>query len=177
MTSFLTPWRLVVLILTVAAIGIAPTFWLLWPRWVDSFTYSHGLLVVPICAWLLWEQRHRINAEKFERAYWAAPVLLGLSFVWALSFAASIEIGASATMPLILLVAVTLAAGRRIGSIVAIPILLLYSAIPVWDSINGILQSMTTSAVSIILGVIQVPAFIQGNVVQIPSGVFEIAGL
>lgn len=176
MVSSITPWRLVVLTLVVACVGIAPTFWLLWPKWMDSFTYSHGLLVIPLSAWLLWRERDRINAEPVQRTRWAGLLLLGLLFVWTLSFASSIEIGTSATMPLILLVAVLFAAGSRIAMISAFPVLLLYSAIPVWDYINGILQSTTTAAVTIILDTLQVPAYIQGNVVQIPSGVFEIAG-
>ncbi len=167
---------LVLLALVVAAIGIAPTFWLLWPYWSDSFTYSHGLLILPLSAWLLWEQRVCIDAEPAEPAWWSIPILGALLLAWTLAFAASIEIGTSATMPLILLSAVLLVAGWRISRLAAFPVLLLYSAIPVWDYINVYLQTLTTKAVSIILRIIQVPAFIEGNLVQVPAGWFEIAG-
>jgi exosortase A len=176
MLSALTSWRLVVSTILVTCIGIAPTFVLLWPKWSDSLTYSHGLLIVPLCIWLLWRERDRINAEPIKLTVWAVVPLLAMLFLWSLSFAANIEIGATATMPLILLLAVLLAAGRRIAIRVAFPILLLFSTIPIWDYGNSYLQSMTTSAVAEILGISRVPAFIQGNIVQIPSGSFEIAG-
>ena len=176
MNDSLTSWQLLVLTLVVTCIGIAPTFWLLWPKWMDSFTYSHGLLVVPICIWLLLDNRDRINAEPAEATLWATPVLFGLLLVWIIAFAANIEIGVEALMPLIILSALLLVVGKRITKLAAFPVLLIFSAIPIWDYINGILQSLTTIAVSVILAAIRVPAYIDGNSVQIPSGWFEIAG-
>lgn len=176
MLSGLTPWRLVLLTLAVTCAGIAPTFYMLWPKWSDSFTYSHGLLILPLSAWLLWQLRDRINAEPVKTNWWGSTILVGLLLAWTLAFASNIEVGTSATWPLIMLAAVLLVAGSRIAMLVAFPILLLYSAIPLWDFLNGTLQSLTTTAVAAILALIQVPAFIQGNVVQIPSGVFAIAG-
>lgn len=176
MNSKLTSWRLVAVTVVVTCIGIAPTFWLLWPKWMDSYSYSHGLLVAPMSIWLLWRCRDRINAEPAQMTWWAAPILFLLLLAWIVAFAANIEIGAEASMPLIVLAALVLAAGTQIAKIAAFPVLLIYSAIPVWDHINGALQSLTTIAVAAILAIINVPAHIDGNTVQIPRGWFEIAG-
>jgi len=97
-------------------------------------------------------------------------------FGWTWAFAANIAIGAEALWPLILICSVLAVSGWRAAMKIAVPVLLLYSAIPIWDAINPFLQTLTTKAVAVILQVVGVPAFIQGNFVQIPAGTFEIAG-
>jgi EpsI family protein len=172
----ISPWQLVTASLFVAVLGITPSFILIWPKWTETHTYSHGVLIVLLSAWLLWRQRDRINGTEVRLVPLAGLVLFGLLFGSALAFAANIEIGTEVLMPLTLICTVLFVAGVKIARIAAFPILLLYSAISVWDVINGTLQSWTTGAVTLILGVIQVPSYIEGNIVQIPSGVFKIAG-
>jgi EpsI family protein len=172
----ISPWQLVVATLFIVAIGIAPSLAMIWPKWTGTQTYSHGLLIVLLSAWLLWRQRDRINATEARMFPLAGIVLFGLLMGSALAYAASIEIGTETLMPLTLLAGVLFVAGVGISKIVAFPVLLLYAAVSIWDVINGTLQAWTTSAVTVILKTLRVPSYIEGNFVQIPSGVFEIAG-
>lgn len=172
-------WLIVAATLIVATLALIPTFSLLWDKWsAGDYTqsYSHGVLILPLVAWLVFRQRHniaRIEQRPFKLAF---IVLAGLLFGWTWAFAANIAIGAEALWPLILICSVLAVSGWRAAMSIVVPVLLLYSAIPVWDVINPLLQSLTTMAVALILQVIGVPAFIQGNFVQVPAGTFEIAG-
>ena len=172
----LANWPLLVASLAIASLGIAPAFVSLWPKWWDSFTYSHGLLIVAISLWLIWRQRDAIDNAARETGWRALPLLLAALFVWTLSFAASVEIGVEAMWPAVLWLTAAAVFGMTISRRLFFPIGFLYFAIPVWDLINGALQGATVSAVDWILDLLRVPAWIQGNAVQIPSGNFEIAG-
>jgi len=169
-------WYVVVASLLLASLATLPAYLLLWPYWVDSLSYSHGMLVVPISVWLLWRQKENINAELPRPTYVAIVPLAGLLLLSTFGFAANIEIITTALLPPILLSAVLLVAGVQVTRISAFPVLLLYSAIPVWDLINGALQSATVVAVTVFLRVLNVPAYIEGTFVQIPAGLFEIEG-
>jgi len=172
-------WLIVAGTLTFATVAVFPTLVLLWMKWsAGDYTqsYSHGLLILPLFVWLVFRQRHTI-ANTEQRPFKPAFVLLaGLLFGWTWAFAANIAVGAEALWPLILICSVLAVSGWAATMTIAVPVLLLYSAIPVWDVINPILQSLTTNAVGVTLQVASVPAFIQGNFVQIPAGIFEIAG-
>ncbi len=175
-SSGLANWPILLVCLAVASLGMAPAFVSLWPKWWDSFTYSHGLLIVAISMWLMWRQRDAINDAATEKGWWAIPALLAALFLWTLSFAASVAIGVEALLPAVLWLTVAAVFGLKIALCLIFPIGFLYFAIPAWDLINGVLLAGTVSVVDGILDLLRVPAFIQGNNVQIPSGAFEIAG-
>jgi exosortase/archaeosortase family protein len=59
---------------------------------------------------------------------------------------------------------------------VLFPSLFLIFLIPVWGVLTPILQSISTYAVTFIMGYTGIPTYVEGNFISIPPGVFEIAG-
>jgi exosortase A len=169
-------WPAVLACAAATFVGLAPTFGYLVPAWWNSETYSHGLLVAPICIWLLWRQRHAIPTTPVAPSASALAMLAGAVFLWMMANAASVQVGVENLFPLAVGLGIVAALGWRVGARIAFPVGFLYFATSVWDVINGALQSLTTRVVSVILELVGVPAFIEGNAVQIPSGWFEIAG-
>lgn len=169
-------WPATVICLATTIIGLAPGIAGLWPKWWNSMTYSHGLLVAPLCVWLLWKQKPLIQQATIQPAMWALVPLAAALFVWTLSYAANVEIGVQVLFPAVMLLAIFAMAGYQVAIVAAFPIGFLYFAIPVWDLVNETLRFATVAAVEVVLPIISVPAFITGSVVQIPSGSFEIAG-
>ena len=174
--SVFSSWQLMIATLLLAGVGIAPSLLLIWPKWTGSYTYSHGIPIVVLCGWLIWRQKSLINSIEVRPIPITGVAFLGLLMASTLAYAASIETATELLMPVTLLCAVLFVAGSKIANKVAFPLLLLYSAISIWGVINSTLQSWTTVAVTAILNILQVPNFIQGDFVRIPSGVFEIAG-
>lgn len=169
-------WTLVVLVVAAVCIALAPTFAWLWAKWMGNQTYSHGLVVPLLCAYLLFRERDRLNAQTLRPTWIALVPLVALLFAWSLSFAAGVQLGAEILLPLILLAAILFTSGPTVARLAGLPILLFYSAITIWDYLNPALQKMTVLANDVILGALGVPAFINGNFVEIPSGWFEIEG-
>jgi exosortase A len=157
---------------------------LLWPsiaslivQWedTDSLTYTHGYLIALIGAWLLWRAKP-VAANVVGPNPRALPVLAALSFLWLLAYRSGIEIGHQMLLPLLAWVAVYAALGREVARRCGFAFMYLYFAVPIWDLGNGILQAITVGAVRIVLQLVSVPAYVVGNFVHIPAGVFEIAG-
>ena len=78
-------WRLSWgLALAAAAVGLLSLwpFWdgltEMWGWWIDSPEYSHGLLIPPVAAFLIWQQKDRLERVPFTGSRWGvALVLLG----------------------------------------------------------------------------------------------------
>ncbi len=165
-----------VAIVVVAFAAYAPTVRSLLGEWNDTGhrTYTHGYLVAILAAWLLFRVWQRNQGGAQPCRYALLPlVLLGTAAV--VLQKAGIEIGHQLLLPVLVWVALLAAFGWRIARTTLFPVGYLYFAIPVWTHFNGILQGLTIAAVRLLLRVTGIPAYFEGDRVEIPSGVFEIA--
>ena len=85
-------------------------------------------------------------------------------------------IGQEILLPVLLWGATLTVFGPAAARALAFPLGFLYFAIPIWDFINPFLQAATTAVVGVMLAVTGVPSLVEGNIVTIPAGRFEIAG-
>ena len=172
----------------VAAIvlGIVALYWptvaSLASTWQDTLraTYTHGYLIAALSAWLIWRQRALITRAEAapSRAQQALRValLLLLALAWLFSYRAGIQIAQQILLPPLIGAALLALLGRPAARAALVPLALLYFAIPVSDLLNFGALWTTTQAVHFLLSLAGVPAYFDGNHVQIPSGDFEIAG-
>ena len=145
----------------------------LWRRWQSDPTYSHALLMVPLTLWLLWRATMDVPASGPSVA--ALAVLAALSCCLALGAMLGIALVHQAVLPLLVLAALVAIFGSGALRRLAWPCMLLYFSLPIWDTINPLLQALTTDAVSRLIYLSGTPAFIEGNRVTVSAGVFEIA--
>ncbi len=138
--------------------------------------FSHGFLVLGVVGLLLWERRATILNTP-EPVSW---VLLSLTFagtlVWLVAWAADIQALRLAAMVGILLCACTAVLGNRSLLTFGIPFALLFLAVPIWRPLVPVLQSIAADVVHQVIAATQIPAFIDGNFIHIPAGIFEVAG-
>lgn len=170
------PVAVAALLLSAAlALALAPLGPVLHSQWTEVATYSHGYLLLPVIAWLIWRVC-RTRPPPIVRPDWwyALPLAIVLALL-ALLEVLYLNVPRLFLLPPLLIACTAFVFGRASGAIVFWPLVLLYSALPVWEAINGFLQSLTTYVVSAVLQATAVPAFIEGNFVRLPSGVFEIA--
>lgn len=162
----------------------AGAFIVLWPttesligRWndTDGKTYTHGYLIVLISAWLLWRDRHRFSAVTVRWFWPALLAVIATGCVWLLSLRSGIQTGHQVLLPVLIWFAIAGALGWRAALVSTFAIGYLYFAIPVWGSVNSILQSLTAQVVGWMLHATGVVASIEGNFIHLPVGTFEIA--
>jgi exosortase A len=164
---------------------VLAAFALLWPttrsllgEWedTDKTTYTHGYLIVLISLWLLLRNRSELGLQRIAPSMLACVLLAGASLVWLICLRSGIRTGEQMMLPAMMGLALWGAMGKRIALLAAFALGYLYFAIPLWGSFNGLLQSATVTAVDLMLRVSGVPAWVEGNIVHLAAGTFEIAG-
>jgi EpsI family protein len=170
--------------LVLAIVGLYwPAFVSLAEAWRDTerLTYTHGYLVAAVSAWLLWRARSLLSRP--EQSPVSLPalamrglLLLALVLAWQIAYRAGIQLAQQVLLPPLFVATIYLVLGPGAARAASLPIAYLYFAIPVWDYFNFAALWSTTHAVRVLLMATGVPAYFEGNSVQVPAGQFEIAG-
>jgi len=145
----------------------------------SATTYTHGFLIAAMSCWLLWRVRAQLAADASRSSpAWLNALLLagllGVVLAWQFAYRAGIQIGYLLLLPPLLWGVIFAALGRGAARAAAFPIAFLYFAIPIWDYANPLAQWGTVYAVRGLLELTGIPVYFQGNLVQIPAGIFEI---
>ena len=176
------PWALV---LTAAAIGLLSLwpFWdglsHMWGWWVESPEYSHGLLIPPIAAFLIWQQKDRLERIDFT-GNWAGVglVLLGggllilgqLGTVYTL-----VQYAYVVTLYGLILSFLGLPAFR----LIAVPLLILLFMIPlpqfVLANLSTRLQLLSSQLGVAFIRLFDISVFVEGNVIDLGGYKLQVA--
>jgi len=151
-----------------------PSSVLLADRWADTVNlgYTHGWLVLGICAWLLWRSRREIAAAPRQHSTWAFAFLAAAMLGWLVCYRASVETVELPLVPVIFWLAVAAAFGWAVARAVLFPAAFFCFAVPIWDS--TLLRALTIQAVHGMLRVTGPTAAFAGDVIRIPNGTFVI---
>lgn len=140
--------------------------------WLDSGDYGHGLLVLPVCLYLIWLRREELVNMTPHTSVVGVVLLFFTCAIWLVGNVIGVQIVEQASIVLILFFMVWAMLGRRISRILFFPILYLIFAVPVWNVFSKLLQDFTAIYVTEILLMIGVPALLEGHYISIPEGLF-----
>jgi exosortase A len=143
--------------------------------WDASTAYNHCFLVIPIVHYLLWNRSQdlaRIAARPMPAAW-----LLGvtLAAVWLASERLGIMEGRQLVAVSFVELLFLAMLGKRLWWAMAGPLLYLYFLVPFGEFLTPKLQDVTTFFIRNGLGILGVPAYIDGYIIEIPQGTFFIA--
>jgi EpsI family protein len=167
-----------VLAITVVVVALYfPSFAWLAGEWATTVgDFSHGFLVAAISAGLL--------IRALPGMEWPAHMISGLgvlallitSLMWLLSRVASVAQVETAMLPLILMSALYAAYGRQVLSKLSFPVLYLYFATPIWGQLVPFFQQLTIDVVHLMIRLVDISVYVEGDFVHLPNGTFEVAG-
>lgn len=144
-----------------------------------SETYAHGYMVLACTFYLLYERHQKDRA--FSAAASKPETLLavlacvGIGALFVVADYIQVRIVMLLLMPALLFVWVYGVFGARAARAALIPIGLLYTAIPFWEILSVPLRVMAVSVTDYGLGLLQVPAYIDGFKIELAYGVLEVA--
>ena len=170
----MSSWNLAIAICVLSVVFLWPTWASLHDFWLTSQRFSHGHLILLISAYLLFRQRDTIRDIAPRPCFAAFVPLAGLLVIWLVAVLASIQVVHQLVLPLILWSMFLAVLGWAIAKQVWVLLAYLYLAIPVWEGGNFVLQWLTVKVVAIGLWLLQANVFIEGVVVHLPSGAFEV---
>jgi exosortase D (VPLPA-CTERM-specific) len=177
-------WSLspVLVALLVGVLSVWP-FWdgltMMWGWWIDSPEYSHGLLIPPVAAFLIWQQKDRLERMPFDGSWRGVAVTL--------FGGAMLVVGQLGTVYTIVQYAyvVTLYGlvlsflGWRAFRLIAVPMLILMFMIPlpqfVMANLSTKLQLLSSQIGVAVMRVFDVTVFVEGNVIDLGGYKLQVA--
>jgi exosortase len=140
--------------------------------WWQIPDFSHGFLVPPFAAYLVWEKRKTLRAIRIE-PYWGGIAVMALGLVTLLLGIYGSELFLSRVSLIILMAGLVLCfAGRQFLKELRFALLVLLLAIPlpaiIFNQITFPLQLLASKLASILLPLFGVPVLREGNVINLP---------
>jgi len=163
-------------LLAAVALACAPSTLSLARQWLnfDDPGYTHGFALAAVFFWLVFRARYDLAATPARPAPLAYLGLLACALAWLVFWRASLQTLHELMLPVLVGLAVCAALGWRVARRLTIPIALLYFALPAWDVLTPLLQFVTIHAVGGMLALAGVPTHIEGTLLYVPEGVFEV---
>jgi exosortase D (VPLPA-CTERM-specific) len=176
------PWGLTLVAAVVGLLSLWP-FWdglsRMWGWWIDSPEYSHGLLIPPVAAFLMWQQKDRLERVPFTGSWLGVPlILLGGAFL---------VVGQLGTVYTIVQYAYILTLyglvlsflGRAAFRLVAVPLLILLFMIPlpefVLANLSTKLQLVSSQLGVFVIRLFGISVFVEGNVIDLGGYKLQVA--
>ena len=144
--------------------------------WLQMGTgnYAHGFLVLGISLYLVVNSRRDLSRLTPDINLWAIPAIFSASLVWLVAAIADVESMQTVGLLLVVLAIVWAFLGKRVTWRLLFPILFIGYAIPIWFPLSPVLQDITATVVFRIARLIEIPAFLQENVIVLPAGKLSI---
>ena len=172
-------WRQALIALTLALAGLVAVFWQtvsqMVETWYVSATFNHGFMIVPICGWLLWERREAIEKYVPKPDFRGLVLIAAAALVWTVADAAGVQSVMQFAFVGMVQGVVFTVLGWRLVRAMLFPLGFLLFAVPFGDFLIPTLQDVT--AVMVVEGLrwIDIPVYIDGVFLSIPTGNFEVA--
>jgi EpsI family protein len=144
-------------------------------NWLHSVNLGHELLLYPISIYLIYRKRKELSQLIPDPSYIGTIIIFLLSVIWMMASYAGIEIlnyyGFIIYIPLFVLTIT----GKEVTRKIIFPLLFPFVALPIWSQIEIYLQDITTFSTVTILLLLEIPVYIEGNLLSLPNGRFLIA--
>ena len=172
-------WRRQTAILTVVAVALLALFRsdvaALTTIWWTSTTFGHCLFITPVLAWLVWQRRGEL--AQVAPIAWApglAIVALG-GLGWLFGDAGGVGLARHLGIVMMLQGAVVTLLGPNVARALLFPLAYAVFLVPFGEGLEEPLQRVTVGMTMPLLHLFGVPAQVDGVLITIPNGYFEVA--
>lgn len=178
-TAIAEGWRNALMALSILIVGLIAVFWAtasqMVETWYESATFNHGFMIIPICGWLLWERREAIEKYVPKPDFRGLIIVALCMLTWTVANAAGVQSVMQFAFVGMIQGAVFTVLGWRLVRAMLFPLAFLFFAVPFGDFLVPTLQDIT--AVMVVEGLrwINIPVYIDGVFLSIPTGNFEVA--
>ena len=143
--------------------------------WYTSTAYNHCFLVIPIAAYLLWDRRPVLRGLTAAPIPLLALLIPPLAAVWLVAERLGIMEGRQLVFVTMVEVLFLALLGWRLWWAMLGPLLYLYFLVPFGEFLTPKLQDITAVFVRHGVQILNIPAYVDGYIIEIPEGVFFIA--
>lgn len=138
--------------------------------WWRSETFAHGLIVLPVFAWLIWTKRDQIGGLKPRPVLWMLLPVAGAGFLWLLGQLVSVSAAAHAGLVLMIVFGMIGAIGWQLARLLMFPLAFLLFGIPIGDFLLPVLMKFTAEFTVFAVRASGVPVYQEGLQFVVPNG-------
>ncbi|MCU6501610.1 exosortase A [Rugamonas sp. A1-17] len=138
--------------------------------WWHSQTFAHGLVVAPVCAWLVWRQRARLAGCPLRPTSFMLLPLAALGLLWLLAAVANVPVLQQYSVVLMAAALVALVLGLSYARAIGFALAYLLLAVPFGEVFISPLIEFTSSFTVGALQLAGIPVFRDNNFLSLPSG-------
>jgi len=147
-----------------------PTLYSMIEIWARSETFTHGYLIFPVSAWLIWRQRAELARITPMPDLRGLLLLAASGVAWLLADAGSVNVVAQYGFVGMLIAAVWTLLGWRFVWAAFFPLAFLLFAVPVGEFLIQPLMEITADFTVALLQLTGIPVYREGLFFSIPSG-------
>lgn len=143
--------------------------------WWTSTTFGHCLFIGPVVAWLVWQRRAELAA--LTPSAWAPglAIVAAGGLCWLAGDAAGVALARHLGLVTMVQGSVVTLLGPHIARGLLFPLLYAYFLVPFGEGLEAPLQQVTVAMTIPLLHLAGVPAHVDGVLISIPNGYFEVA--
>ncbi len=158
-----------------ALISFHQTLLSMMSTWYSSRTFSHGFLVFPLSAYLVWRRRKELADLQPAPNLWGLLPLSLLSILWVLGNIAGVKLVEELAFVGILAALTWTVLGSVVVSALALPLTFLIFAVPFGLGLIGPLQDVTAWFAVHALTLSGIPAVLENRVLSVPTTTWTVA--
>ena len=138
--------------------------------WWRSETFAHGLLVLPIFAWLVWRSTDRLVGEPVRPCWAMSLLILFAGTIWLLGELSSVASVTHVALALLLIFSLIGVLGPSLARILAFPILFLFFGVPIGEFLLPTMMKYTAQFTVAAVRMSGVPVYQEGLHFVVPNG-------
>lgn len=142
--------------------------------WWNSDTYAHGMIVVPVFAWLLWRARPRLAGLRLRPEPWFAVPIVLAGLLWLMGRLVGVAAASHFALVATLVLALVGVLGRQVARVLMFPLAFLMFAVPIGDFLLPGLMNLTASFTVQALRLTGVPVYREGLFFVVPNGSWSV---
>jgi exosortase len=167
------PWKPIAWFGGLLVLGFGPVLSRLARQWLDDPDMGHGFFVPLVAGYLVWRKREELLRTPAAGNWWGTLLILWAVLQLAVA-TLGVELFLARTAFVISLAGVVLTlAGAAVARKVAFPLFLLLFMVPIpaviFNQITFPLQLVASRLAEVVLSVLGVPVFREGNILELPS--------
>jgi exosortase A len=174
-----SPWQiagpLTLVILILLPLLFRGTSVALIAAWNGETAYSYCFVILPICAWLIWERRSKLLAEYPAPSLLGIVLLVGACAAWLLGEITGTVVVSEFALVVMAQGVVVAILGVQVARVLLFPLAYLLFLVPVGESLIPPLQSVTADFTVALLKMTGIPVHSNGVVIFLPTMTWIVA--
>lgn len=138
--------------------------------WMTNQTYTHGFLIFPISAWLIWRRRHILARMSPVPELRGLVLFVLLSVIWQLGHQADVMVVQQYCLIGMIVATAWTLLGTRIFYQISFPLLFLFLAVPIGEALIPSLMNFTADFTVDALQMTGIPVYREGTFFSLPDG-------